>query len=194
MEKLNINNKKIILGSQSPRRKELLSAMGIKFKVKKLNVEESFPNSLSPIQVALFLAKKKANAYKIKHNELLICADTIVYKRRDILGKPRSKKEAIKMLTKISNKQHYVVTGVNLKTEEEEVSFYEKSIVEFKKLSKSEILFYVNNYNPLDKAGGYGIQDWIGLIGVKKISGSFYNVMGLPTVKIYENILKLKNK
>ena len=194
MEKLNINNKKIILGSQSPRRKELLSAMGLKFKVKKLNVEESFPNSLSPIQVALFLAKKKANAYKIKHNELLICADTIVYKRRDILGKPRSKKEAIKMLTKISNKQHYVVTGVNLKTEEEEVSFYEKSIVEFKKLSKSEILFYVNNYNPLDKAGGYGIQDWIGLIGVKKISGSFYNVMGLPTVKIYENILKLKNK
>tara|TARA_B100000427_G_scaffold63833_1_gene50501 strand:- start:3128 stop:3712 length:585 start_codon:yes stop_codon:yes gene_type:complete len=194
MEKLNINNKKIILGSQSPRRKELLSAMGLKFKVKKLNVEESFPNSLSPIQVALFLAKKKANAYKIKHNELLICADTIVYKRRDILGKPRSKKEAIKMLTKISNKQHYVVTGVNLKTEEEEVSFYEKSIVEFKKLSKSEILFYINNYNPLDKAGGYGIQDWIGLIGVKKISGSFYNVMGLPTVKIYENILKLKNK
>ena len=194
MEKLNINNKKIILGSQSPRRKELLSAMGIKFKVKKLNVEESFPNSLSPIQVALFLAKKKANAYKIKHNELLICADTIVYKKRDILGKPRSKKEAIKMLTKISNKQHYVVTGVNLKTEEEEVSFYEKSIVEFKKLSKSEILFYVNNYNPLDKAGGYGIQDWIGLIGVKKISGSFYNVMGLPTWKIYENILKLNNK
>ena len=194
MEKLNINHKKIILGSQSPRRKELLSAMGLNFKVKKLNVEESFPNSLSPIQVALFLAKKKANAYKIKHNELLICADTIVYKRRDILGKPRSKKEAIKMLTKISNKQHYVVTGVNLKTEEEEVAFYEKSIVEFKKLSKSEILFYVNNYNPLDKAGGYGIQDWIGLIGVKKISGSFYNVMGLPTLKIYENILKLNNK
>ena len=191
MEKLNINHKKIILGSQSPRRKELLSAMGLKFKVKKLNVEESFPNSLSPIQVALFLAKKKANAYKIKHNELLICADTIVYKRRDILGKPRSKKEAIKMLTKISNKQHYVVTGVNLKTEEEEVAFYEKSIVEFKQLSKSEILFYVNNYNPLDKAGGYGIQDWIGLIGVKKISGSFYNVMGLPTVKLYEKINKL---
>ena len=194
MEKLNINHKKIILGSQSPRRKELLSAMGLNFKVKKLNVEESFPNSLSPIQVALFLAKKKANAYKIKHNELLICADTIVYKKSDILGKPRSKKEAIKMLTKISNKQHYVVTGVNLKTEEEEVVFYEKSIVEFKKLSKSEILFYVNNYNPLDKAGGYGIQDWIGLIGVKKISGSFYNVMGLPTLKIYENILKLNNK
>lgn len=194
MEKLNINHKEIILGSQSPRRKELLSAMGLKFKVKKLNVEESFPNSLSPIQVALFLAKKKANAYKIKHNELLICADTIVYKRRDILGKPRTKKEAIKMLTKISNKQHYVVTGVNLKTEEEEVAFYEKSIVEFKQLSKSEILFYVNNYNPLDKAGGYGIQDWIGLIGVKKISGSFYNVMGLPTLKIYENILKLNNK
>ena len=194
MEKLNINHKKIILGSQSPRRKELLSAMGLNFKVKKLNVEESFPNSLSPIQVALFLAKKKANAYKIKHNELLICADTIVYKKSDILGKPRSKKEAIKMLTKISNKQHYVVTGVNLKTEEEEVAFYEKSIVEFKKLSKSEILFYVNNYNPLDKAGGYGIQDWIGLIGVKKISGSFYNVMGLPTLKIYENILKLNNK
>ena len=192
MEKLNINNKQIILGSQSPRRKELLNAMGLKFKVKKLNVEESYPQSLSPIQTALFLSRKKSKAYKVSHNELLICADTIVYQKNNIFGKPTSKKEAVQMLTEISNKQHYVVTGVTLKTKEEEVSFYERSIVKFKKLSKLEILFYVNNYNPLDKAGGYGIQDWIGLIGVEKISGSFYNVMGLPTLKIYENILKLK--
>lgn len=192
MEKFNINNKQIILGSQSPRRKELLNAMGLKFKVKKLNVEESYPKSLSPIQTALFLSRKKSKAYKVNHNELLICADTIVYQKNNIFEKPKSKTEAIQMLTEISNKQHYVVTGVTLKTKEEELSFYERSIVKFKKLSKSEILFYVNNYNPLDKAGGYGIQDWIGLIGVEKISGSFYNVMGLPTLKIYENILKLK--
>jgi len=192
MEKLNINNKQIILGSQSPRRKELLNAMGLEFKVKKLNVEESYPQSLSPIQTALFLSRKKSKAYNVSHNELLICADTIVYQKNNIFEKPKSKKEAVQMLTEISNKQHYVVTGVTLKTKEEELSFYERSIVKFKKLSKSEILFYVNNYNPLDKAGGYGIQDWIGLIGVEKISGSFYNVMGLPTLKIYENILKLK--
>ena len=192
MEKFNINNKQIILGSQSPRRKELLNAMGLKFKVKKLNVEESYPQSLSPIQTALFLSRKKSKAYNVSHNELLICADTIVYQKNNIFEKPKSKKEAVQMLTEISNKQHYVVTGVTLKTKEEELSFYERSIVKFKKLSKSEILFYVNNYNPLDKAGGYGIQDWIGLIGVEKISGSFYNVMGLPTLKIYENILKLK--
>jgi len=192
MDKLSINNRTIILGSKSPRRKELLNAMGLDFKVKKLNIKEDFPKKLSPIQTALFLSKKKANAYKINPDELLICADTIVYRNLDVFGKPQSKQEAIKMLQTISHKKHYVVTGVTLKTKIEEISFYDRSIVHFKKLSKSEILFYVHNYNTLDKAGGYGIQDWIGLIGVKKISGSFYNVMGLPTVKIYENILKLK--
>jgi len=158
-------------------------------KITKLaNVFLSFFNDFE----TTFFSKKKANAYKINPDELLICADTIVYRNLDVFGKPQSKQEAIKMLQTISHKKHYVVTGVTLKTKIEEISFYDRSIVHFKKLSKSEILFYVHNYNTLDKAGGYGIQDWIGLIGVKKISGSFYNVMGLPTVKIYENILKLK--
>ena len=191
MEKLYTNSKTFLLGSQSPRRKELLSAMGLDFKVVKINIKESFPKKLSPIKAALFLAKKKADAYKIKKNEILICADTIVYQKNKIYGKPQSKKEAIKMLQKLSAKKHYVVTAVSLKTTEEEILFYDRSLVHFKTLSKNEILFYIKNYNSLDKAGGYGIQEWIGLIGVKKISGSFYNVMGLPTTKVYENIKKI---
>ena len=191
MEKLNTNKKRIVLGSKSPRRKELLNLMGLDFKIKKLNIKETFPKKLSPIQTALFLSQKKADAYKIHKDEILICADTIVYRNRDIFGKPKSKKEAIKMLQSMSNKKHYVVTGVTLRNSMKKISFYDKTTVYFKSISKSEILFYVNNYNPLDKAGGYGIQDWIGLIGVEKISGSFYNVMGLPTNKIYQYIKKI---
>ena len=189
MVKLN-TKKHIILGSQSPRRKELLKLMGFNFKTQKLNIREDYPKSLSPIQVALFLSKKKANAHKIKPNTILICADTIVYQKKQVFGKPKSKDEAIKMLKKMSNKRHCVVTGVTIKTTKKEISFYDKSIVYFKKLSTKEIKFYVKNHNPLDKAGSYGIQDWIGLIGVKKISGSFYNVMGLPTLQVYKQLIE----
>ena len=190
MEKLNTNIN-IILGSESPRRRELLKLMRLDFKTQAMNIDESFPRNLSPIKAAVYLSKKKSFAYKVQKNELLICADTIVYIKNQVLEKPKSKNEAIKMLNKISNKKHFVVTGVTMKTTEKEISFYERSIVYFKKLSKSEISFYTNNCNTLDKAGGYGIQDWIGLIGVKKISGSFYNVMGLPTLKVYEKIIEL---
>ena len=126
MEKLNTNKKSIVLGSKSPRRKELLNLMGLDFKIKKLDVKETFSKKLTPIQTALFLSQKKANAYKIKKDEILICADTIVYRNRDIFGKPKSKKEAIKMLQSISNKKHYVVTGVTLKNSAKKISFYEK--------------------------------------------------------------------
>ena len=190
MEKLN-TKKKIILGSKSPRRVDLLKLIGVKFKVEKLDISEDYPNSLSPIQTALFLSKKKATAFKIKKDDILICADTIVYTNKLVLGKPHTKEDAINMLKEISNKRHFVVTGVTMKTIKKEISFYERTIVYFKKLSEKEIEFYVNNYSPLDKAGGYGIQDWIGLIGINKISGSFYNVMGLPTLKVYEKLTEL---
>jgi len=191
MEKLN-TNQNIILGSKSPRRIELLKLMNLPFTVKRMDVDESYPKPLSPIQTALFLSKKKSKAYNIKDNEILICADTIVYNKKSILGKPKSKNDATKMLNQISDKRHSVVTAVTIRTMQKEISFYEKSIVYFKKLSNKEIEFYINNYNPLDKAGGYGIQDWIGIIGIYKINGSFYNVMGLPTAELYKKLKELK--
>ena len=190
MEKLNTNIN-IILGSQSPRRKELLKLMGLDFKVKKINVNENFSQNLSATKAAVFLSKKKANAYTIKKNDLLICADTIVYSNKKILGKPSTKKQAATMLQALSDKKHFVVTGVTIKMINKEVSFYERSTVYFNKLSRQEITFYIENYNALDKAGGYGIQDWIGIIGIKKISGCYYNVMGLPTSLVYNQIIKI---
>ena len=193
MEKLNTEYN-IILGSKSPRRIELLKLMGFNFEIRQLDVDESYPTALTPINTAIYLSKKKANSYLIKKNEILICADTIVYINNMILGKPTTKKEAFKMLTTISNNRHFVVTGVTLKTIKKEISFYDRSTVYVNKLSKAEINYYINNYNPLDKAGGYGIQEWLGLIAIGKISGSFYNVMGLPTEKVYHRLLELSNK
>ena len=190
MEKLN-TKKNIILGSKSPRRLELLKKMGFNFDTRRIEVDEVYPESLSPIKIALFLSKKKAHAHKINKNDLLICADTLVYKGNQVFGKPKSKTDAIKMLNKLSEKKHFVVTGVTLKTSKKICSFYERTIVEFKKLSQNEIEYYVNYHKPFDKAGSYGIQDWIGLIGIKRITGSFYNVMGLPTIKLYEEIIKI---
>ena len=183
--------KQIILGSKSPRRIELLKLMGFHFETRKLDVDEKYPKNLSPIQIAVFLSRKKAEAHQIETNNILICADTIVYNQRNVLGKPKSKEEAIKMLTYISNKRHFVVTGVTIKTTTKTISFYERSIVYFKKLRRKEIEFYIEKYMPFDKAGSYGIQEWIGLIGIKKISGSFYNIMGLPTLKVYEKLTQL---
>ena len=129
-----LNTKKnIILGTKSPRRIELLKMMGFKFRIRKLNINEQYPKSLSPIQIALFLSKKKANSHNIKKHDILICADTIVYKKNRVFGKPQSKKEATKMLKIISNKQHFVVTGVTIKTITKTITFYERSIVNFKK-------------------------------------------------------------
>ena len=190
MEKLN-TNKNIILGSKSPRRIELLKLMGLNIQVRKLDIDETYPRSLSPIQTALFLSRKKANSYVINNQDILICADTIVYIKNLILEKPKDKVQAQKMLEKLFNRRHFVVTGVTIRTANKEISFYERSLVVFKKISQKEIQFYIQNHNPLDKAGGYGIQDWIGLIGIKKISGSYYNVMGLPTSKLYEELNKL---
>ena len=184
-------NKNIILGSKSPRRIDLIKSMGFRFQVKKLEIDESYPKELSPLKIAIFLSKKKANGYKINNKDILICADTIVYNKGRVLEKPKNKKEAKEMLVYLSGKRHFVVTGVTLKTRKKEISFYERTLVYFKKLTIEEINFYINQHNSLDKAGAYGIQDWIGLIGIKKISGSFYNVMGLPTVKLYEELTRI---
>lgn len=193
MEQLN-TKKNIVLGSKSPRRIELMKMMGFPFEPINLNIAENYPTSLSPIQVAVFLSKKKTSGYSIKENEILVCADTIVYNNTTILEKPKSKHDAIRMLKYISGKRHFVVTGVTFKTQKQVISIYDKSIVYFKKLSTDEINYYIRNQNPLDKAGGYGIQDWIGLIGVTKITGSFYNVMGLPTHLVYQNLIELINE
>jgi len=175
----------IILGSKSPRRKELLELIGLKFQVKDNNVIETYSNKLKPYQIAEYLSKKKAAAYIIDKKDLIICADTIVY-NENILAKPKNKDDAFNMLSSLSNKEHTVITGVTIKTIDTQITFHESSVVNFYSLNEKEILYYINNFNSLDKAGAYGIQEWIGAIGIRNIKGSFYNVMGMPTSKLYQ--------
>lgn len=186
-----INNKyNIILGSQSTRRKELLQKMNIIFDIKPSNEKELFPKEMNKELVAEFIAKQKANhiSKKLNENFLLITADTIVIQNNNIFHKPKTSIEAITYLKQISNKKHKVITGVCLKSQEQEISFSCLTKVYFNKLEEEEISNYINKNNPYDKAGSYGIQDWIGYIGVKKINGSFNNVVGLPTHLLYQKL------
>tara|TARA_E500000178_G_scaffold338329_1_gene378581 strand:+ start:1277 stop:1873 length:597 start_codon:yes stop_codon:yes gene_type:complete len=184
-----IKMKKLILASKSPRRKELLKILNINFEVKKIDINEEYPNNIKPLYVAEYLANLKAASYKnIKDDEILLTADTIVIHNNIILGKPDSRIQAIQMLQKISNSSHIVLTGVCLKSINNKISFTDSTKVYFKKLKTSEIEFYVDNYNPFDKAGAYGIQDWIGAIGITKIIGSYFNVVGLPIAKLYNKL------
>jgi septum formation protein len=186
-----INNKyNIILGSQSTRRKELLQKMNINFDIKSSNEKELFPKEMNKELVAEFIAKQKANhiSKKLNENFLLITADTIVIQNNNIFHKPKTSIEAITYLKQISNKKHKVITGVCLKSQEKEISFSCLTKVYFNKLEEEEISNYINKNNPYDKAGSYGIQDWIGYIGVKKINGSFNNVVGLPTHLLYQKL------
>lgn len=183
-----INEFDIILASRSSRRHALLRQLDIKFRVSSMDIKEVFPGNLQVSEVAQYLSEKKMNAFpqnRIKDNTLLITADTIVAIDQIILGKPSNDQEAIGMLEMLSNRTHSVITGVSIKTLEKEVSFSSETHVKFKALSNQEIEYYVENYQPFDKAGGYGIQEWIGKIGVEWIEGSFYNVMGLPIQKLY---------
>jgi septum formation protein len=182
----------IILASQSPRRQQLLSDIGIKFSVKALDVDESFPEGLSKEEIPVYLAELKAKAFlcELKENDLVITADTIVWLDGEVLGKPGDRAEAIKMLQKLSNHEHQVVTGVCLSSKAKQKSFFTVSNVTFKELTDDEIEYYVDNYKPYDKAGAYGIQEWIGYIGITHIEGSFFNVMGLPIQKLYSELLK----
>lgn len=181
----------IILASKSPRRQELLASLGIQFSVKTKEVDEIYPKNLSKEQVPVYLAELKAKAFQhdLKRKDLLITADTVVCLGDEILGKPADYGEAYKMLTKLSGKEHQVITGVCLTSASRSVSFFAVSDVEFKPLTHEEIDYYIREFKPFDKAGSYGIQEWIGAIGITTISGSFYNVMGLPVQKLYQHIL-----
>lgn len=182
----------IILASQSPRRQQLLAALGIKFTSIVRDIDESFDERLHAEEIPLYLCKKKANAMHdlLKdNNTLVITADTVVWVNNHVLNKPVDIEDAKKMLTELSGNMHRVYTGVHLLTQHKSKSFYCESKVYFKHLSKDEIEYYVNTYKPLDKAGAYGIQEWIGYIGIEKIEGSFYNIMGLPVKELYEELL-----
>lgn len=189
----NLRKYKIVLASNSPRRRELLSGLGLDFEVRVISgIDESYPASLKADDVPVYIAEKKAKAYipSMADNELIITADTIVWTFHEILGKPSTREEAVSMLHTLSDHAHEVVTGVCLTTKEQSISFSVSSAVSFAKLSVEEIQYYVDTYNPLDKAGAYGIQEWIGYIGVEAINGSFYNVMGLPIQRVYQELKK----
>ncbi|QEC52718.1 septum formation protein [Anseongella ginsenosidimutans] len=177
----------LILASKSPRRQELLRGMGLEFEVMLREVDETYPPGLAPAEVAVYIAEKKARAF---HNEaiedkLVLTADTIVVLEQEVLGKPAGRDEAARMLEKLSGKKHEVITGVALLIKGELITFSDKTAVRFARLSAEEICFYIDNYQPFDKAGAYGIQEWIGYNKISGIEGSYTNVVGLPTEKLY---------
>lgn len=185
-----LKNKTIILASQSPRRQELLKGIINDFKVEVRSVNEIYPQGLSNEEVVTYLSQLKANAFEsdIKKDEIIITADTIVCLNDQLLGKPKDKEEAIDMIKCLSGKTHEVLTGVTILSSNKKHSFFDKTFVTFYELSEEEIKFYVNQYNPYDKAGAYGIQEWIGYIGIKEMKGDYYNVMGLPLHKLYREL------
>ena len=189
---------KIILASNSPRRRELLAGLGLAFEVRVLEgVDERYPESLPADDVAEYIAAEKAEAYRsvMQPDELLITADTVVICDGEVLGKPVDEADACRMLRQLSGKTHHVVTGVCLTTTNDQRRFSVTTEVTFKPLTDSEIRYYVDNYHPLDKAGAYGIQEWIGYIGCTGLRGSYYNVMGLPVQRIYTELaILVKNE
>lgn len=189
----NLIGKEIILASQSPRRQELLKGIGVEFRILVKNgIEEDFDTQMPFDEVAVFLARKKADAYsdEIRDGVILITADTIVCTENEILNKPIDKEDAIRMLKNLSGKKHKVITGVCIKSSKKESCFSAESIVYFKELELSEIEYYIELFKPYDKAGAYGIQEWIGYIGVTSIEGSYFNVMGFPIQKVYTELRK----
>ena len=186
-----LNTKKIILASKSPRRQQLLKDIGIDFELRLKEIDESYPMHLKEHEIALYIAQKKAEAFKseIKIDELLITADTIVCLGNEVLGKPTDYNDAVNMLKKLSGKMHKVITGIFLVSLQQTKCFFVITNVYFKPLSLEEIQFYIDRFKPYDKAGAYGIQEWLGYIGVEKIEGSYFNVMGLPVKEVYEAIL-----
>lgn len=181
----------IKLASGSPRRQELLKGLEFDFEiVTKQGIKEDYPSALRGGDIPLYIAKEKAEAYKddLKDNDLLITADTIVWKDGKVLGKPKSESEARDMIEFLSGSTHQVYTGVCICTKEKEDAFYVESTVTFATLTKDEICHYVEKYKPLDKAGAYGIQEWIGYIGIEHIEGSYFNIMGLPVQKLWQHL------
>lgn len=182
---------KYILASGSPRRKELLKGLDIDFEVRLLpDIDESYPQGLSGEEIARCIAKKKAEAYvsTMADDEIVITADTIVYLDGEVLGKPVDEADAIRMLKALRGKTHQVITGVTLLRKDKQHTFSAVSQVRFSNLTDDEIVYYVTHYHPLDKAGAYGVQEWIGYVGVEHIEGSYFNVMGLPVQRLYQEL------
>ena len=190
----NLKKYKVILASNSPRRKELLAGLGVDYEVRTLpDVDESYPETLQGADIPLYIAKEKADAYvaMMQPGELMITADTNVWLDGKVLGKPQDKEDALQMLRTMSGRTHEVFTGVCITTTDWQRSFTAQTEVRFATLSEEEIAYYVDNFQPMDKAGAYGVQEWIGFIGVENISGSYYNIMGLPVQKLYRELLKV---
>ena len=185
-----LKNYNIVLGSASPRRKELLAELELEFSIKTTDKEEDYPKDLEINEIAKFLAKKKANiiARDIEKDDLLITADTIVVQNNEVIHKPKNKQDAIEILRKLSGNSHKVITGICIKSSEKQIVFSSITNVFFTNLSDDEICFYIEKYKPFDKAGAYGIQEWIGFIGIEKIIGSYNNVVGLPTAELYQKL------
>lgn len=188
---INFDHYEIILASQSPRRQQLLKDMGFKFKVIVTDVDEIYPQEMPVSEIPVYLAEIKANAIanEIKENTLIIAADTIVTIGNKVLGKPRDEADAFVILQQISGRMHKVITGVCLKTSLKQKSFFAESNVYFRHLSDEELNYYITNYKPFDKAGAYGVQEWIGYVGIERIEGSYFNVMGLPTQMLYKELI-----
>ena len=183
----NLDKYDVVLGSNSPRRRELLNDMGVRFRVEAIKgIDETYPANLPVEEIPVYLARIKAEDHPLSPNELLITADTVVVLDEAVLGKPISEKDAHRMLRALSGRAHRVISGVCVSTIERVESFADTSIVHFAELTDEEIDYYIEHYRPLDKAGAYGIQEWIGNIGIQGINGDFYNVMGLPTRRLYQ--------
>lgn len=185
-----LHKHRLILASASPRRQELLKSLGVNFEIRLKSVKETYPKDLKSVEVPDYLAKLKASVFtNLESDEILITGDTVVVLDDKILGKPQNKAEAAEMLRALSEKSHKVISSICLKSTEKIVVSHEVTKVYFKKLSEAEIEYYLNNFKPYDKAGAYGIQEWIGQIGIHKIEGSYFNVVGLPVHLLYEMLM-----
>jgi len=186
---------RLILGSKSPRRHELLKGLDLNFEIRTKDVDESFPDSLRASEIPEYLALKKAEAFRseLQENDVVVTSDTIVWLGDGVFNKPQSREDAVEMIATLSGRSHTVITGVCILSSKKKAVFHDETKVFFGELSRPEIEWYVDKYKPYDKAGAYGIQEWIGYMGIEKIEGSFYNVMGFPTRLFYVNLRKFLN-
>jgi len=192
MLKKKLSNYNLILASGSPRRQEFFKQLDVPFTIQLKEIDEIYPEHLKAADITDYLADLKSSVFTdLKENDLLVTSDTIVWFKEKAIGKPKNKLDAFHMLKEMSGKQHQVFTSVSVKSKSFQRIFNDETVVEFESFSEEEINYYLENFNPYDKAGSYGIQDWIGLTGVKKITGSYFNVMGLPVHKLYKELLKI---
>lgn len=185
-------DKNIILASKSPRRQELLKGLDIEFEVKTMEVDETFPPALQGEEIPVFLSKLKSQAFldHLTDSDVVITADTVVWVNNHVLNKPETREEAIEMVNELSGGEHMVYTGVTIANSQKSTTFFDATKVVFRKLSEKEIEYYIDKYQPYDKAGSYGVQEFIGYIGIERLEGSYFNVMGLPVHKVYEKLLE----